>query len=1511
MKVLENVTKDDDGYYYGQYQGTSMASPHVAGAAALLKVAYPNATASELKAALLNGANHSSAIYYTSHGFLDVKGAFDYLSTSGVSIDIVHFPDANFRSYVAQFDKDNDNMLSNAELIDVSEISVPSRNISNLEGIEYFKNLVRLDCSGNNIVSLSVSGHSKLNYLNVSNCKLLTTLLCSDNIIYTINLLGCTALKELYCENNVISILNLSECTALTTLSCSNNPIMKLDLSKCTKLIKLHCDDNYLTTLDLSSCPALTEINFQNQTYMGLKVTGSANSYQVNLKDYMTEEQLSNVRANAIIGYNAQGGSIRAFSVSYNATTGIIDFKEKPSKVVYIYNTNPTKNLRSFLMQVTLSESAEMPIIAVDITASNFPDATFRNYISKFDRNNNSILDYDELQGITNIELPSKGINNLEGIKNFTALKTLDCRYNNLTNLDLSGLTSLNTLRCGENKNLATIDLSGCTSLTSFTPVPPSVTSLNLSGCTSIETLDLSQYAFWDWDINIKLMSLDVSGCTSLKVLHGRRSYINANGCINLEEIYARNSTSLELKGCSALQIIDCGYSNLNELDLSEATELRYLQCDGNFLTTLDISHCNALVSLDCGNNPLSTINVSKAPQLRELKYLILTNNDTLQSLDLSGCSELVKLYIYNSSVKEINLSSCKNLEEIYCFANNNLSSLNNLGDCRNLIKLDCSSNNINTLYLRNCQKLEELDCSRNSLAVLDVSKCSALKTLDCDEQTLREFKITDTQLGTYRYRFDFRVSLPVVKIDNIARVEGVSGGTARFFKDGSVTFSGVPKEIRYTYKTGYHETVMNVKLIVSSTLATQPTLKNYVLKYGNQNYTSTAYNDFEDVDFSTGREIWTTIEEKTISSGNFDWANAVVGALDSSYGDDNALDLYYDVNNNSVIGRLSLLNSVITMIHGFITGGRQGITDVKMKLQTFGSEKRMLLMYGNPIESYYSGQSLMLSSILINAHSGEMAYFLRAGDDADKVVRSIFNGLNEGGKYNMRITFSKADDYKNSPYRYSIVIGEDGKVYQYPIIHNNTKFEVYYQPENGDSSFAFDATALINSEKIVVEDQVGSDILSFLNTISDVAPTITTNQLPNGTVGRTYQETLTSSGTTPITWTIENGKLPDNLSLNKTTGQISGIPKTADSFTFTVKAQNSVGANTKELTIKIDPAPVKPKITTTSLPSGVVGTTYGENISFTGTEPITWSVISGKLPDNLALVNGRISGRPNKADTYTFTIQASNRAGNDTKTFTIKIYDSTNDDDDNDESDDNNNDDDNNESNDNNNDDSDNISNERANKLRNLPMFKNLDNNIPVKRLSSENATINSNRQTQEKYNDEKIITALPEILVYNSGIYLIDVSFDEYVSRGTTLMWHAISNNITVGGIYTSANDDNKYAFLDDNDDEIIMPLQTWLKHINVATYLEAYKIYTPVITAKINDNNEIEENNDEDNSNEDNDSDNDEHDNNNYNDNTNDNSGINTSSGGCNSSPSTLFLMISIHFILRRKQTPEKNK
>ena len=65
-------------YFY--YEGTSMATPHVAGAAALLKSIVPSATASQIKNAILQGANKNYAGSYTRYGFLDIDSALSILN---------------------------------------------------------------------------------------------------------------------------------------------------------------------------------------------------------------------------------------------------------------------------------------------------------------------------------------------------------------------------------------------------------------------------------------------------------------------------------------------------------------------------------------------------------------------------------------------------------------------------------------------------------------------------------------------------------------------------------------------------------------------------------------------------------------------------------------------------------------------------------------------------------------------------------------------------------------------------------------------------------------------------------------------------------------------------------------------------------------------------------------------------------------------------------------------------------------------------------------------------------------------------------------------------------------------------------------------------------------------------------------------------------------------------------------------------------------------------------------
>lgn len=175
-------------------------------------------------------------------------------------------------------------------------------------------------------------------------------------------------------------------------------------------------------------------------------------------------------------------------------------------------------------------------------------------------------------------------------------------------------------------------------------------------------------------------------------------------------------------------------------------------------------------------------------------------------------------------------------------------------------------------------------------------------------------------------------------------------------------------------------------------------------------------------------------------------------------------------------------------------------------------------------------------------------------------------------------------------------------------------------------------------------------------------APTITTTSMPNATVGQTYRATIQATGTIRYKGNADthlNVFLFDGNDLYCTTGIINGTPKNEKaSYSFPVTAENFLGYTTKTFTIKISSAGVQPSITTTSpLSTGTEGSNYNYTLSATGTTPITWSLYSGSLPKGLSLSSaGKISGTPTNADTYSFTLKASNNYGSDTKSFNLTI---------------------------------------------------------------------------------------------------------------------------------------------------------------------------------------------------------------------------------------------------------------
>jgi hypothetical protein len=152
---------------------------------------------------------------------------------------------------------------------------------------------------------------------------------------------------------------------------------------------------------------------------------------------------------------------------------------------------------------------------------------------------------------------------------------------------------------------------------------------------------------------------------------------------------------------------------------------------------------------------------------------------------------------------------------------------------------------------------------------------------------------------------------------------------------------------------------------------------------------------------------------------------------------------------------------------------------------------------------------------------------------------------------------------------------------------------------------------------------------------------TVTTSSLPNGTQNSGYTATLMASGgTTPYVWSI-GGVLPAGLTLNSTSGIISGTPYFLGMSNFTVSVRDA-NSNQAQANVSITVVPPPLVITTPTLPGGIENVFYSAPLNATGgIPPYVWSVV-GSLPAGLSLggSTGIISGTPTVGGNYNIAVR-------------------------------------------------------------------------------------------------------------------------------------------------------------------------------------------------------------------------------------------------------------------------------
>lgn len=283
-----------------------------------------------------------------------------------------------------------------------------------------------------------------------------------------------------------------------------------------------------------------------------------------------------------------------------------------------------------------------------------------------------SDLDLSNLTKLQSLSCDETQVSSLD-LSNLTELQSLHCSNTQVSDLNLSNLAKLQILTCS-NTQIRSLDLSNCFALEHLTCYSKSleeikfgnnaslkelfcggpVSDLDLSGlssldtfycgCNAIEQLDVSQNSNLKelWCMDMQVEELDLSNNTALEYLNfagTKIEKVNLNGNSELKYLFCGETllTDIDLSKNTKLVRLDCGETPLKHLDLSQNVSLEQLSCNGSKIKELQLSQNVNLEYLSCDDTEISKLDLSNN---RKLKYLACEKT-LISGIDLSQNVEL------------------------------------------------------------------------------------------------------------------------------------------------------------------------------------------------------------------------------------------------------------------------------------------------------------------------------------------------------------------------------------------------------------------------------------------------------------------------------------------------------------------------------------------------------------------------------------------------------------------------------------------------------------------------------------------------------------------------------------------------------------------------------------------------------------------------------------------------------------------------------------------------------